>query len=62
MDLQDAGCRARCLIRDRDGKFFDLFGVILADAGIQVVLYRCADAEDERVHGVVGPDLSARAA
>jgi putative transposase len=26
MDLEDAGCRARFLIRDRDGKFPGLFG------------------------------------
>ncbi|MEV4315316.1 hypothetical protein [Actinocrispum sp. NPDC049592] len=38
MDLDDAGCRARFLIRDRDGKFPALFNIILADAGIQVVL------------------------
>jgi putative transposase len=38
MDLEDAGCRARFLIRDRDGKFPHLFDVILADAGVQVVL------------------------
>ncbi|MER6812027.1 integrase core domain-containing protein [Spirillospora sp. NPDC000708] len=38
MDLEDAGCRARFLIRDRDGKFPDLFDVVLADAGIQTVL------------------------
>src|SRR5437773_2679185 len=38
MDLQDAGCRARFLIRDRDGKYPALFDVILADAGIRVVL------------------------
>ncbi|MFF2502365.1 helix-turn-helix domain-containing protein [Streptomyces sp. NPDC058067] len=38
MDLEDAGCRARFLIRDRDGKFPDLFDAILADAGIEVVL------------------------
>jgi putative transposase len=38
MDLQDAGCRARFLVRDRDGKFPELFDVILADAGIEVVL------------------------
>ena len=38
MDLQDAGCRARFLIRDRDGKFPELFDVVLADAGIEVVL------------------------
>jgi putative transposase len=38
MDLEDAGCRARFLIRDRDGKFPDLFDAVLADAGIEVVL------------------------
>jgi transposase InsO family protein len=38
MDLHDAQCRARYLIRDRDGKFPDLFDAILADAGINVVL------------------------
>jgi len=38
MDLEDAGCRARLLIRDRDGKSPALFDAILADAGIEVVL------------------------
>lgn len=38
MDLQDAGCRARFLIRDRDGKYPALFDTILADTGIEVVL------------------------
>ena len=38
MDIEDAGCRARYLIRDRDGKFPGLFDAILADAGIRVVL------------------------
>jgi putative transposase len=38
MDLEDTGCRARYMIRDRDGKFPDLFDTILADAGIDVVL------------------------
>jgi len=38
MDLEDNGCRARYMIRDRDGKFPDLFDAILADAGIDVVL------------------------
>ncbi|MFC0112291.1 integrase core domain-containing protein [Kibdelosporangium aridum] len=38
MDLEDAGHRARFLIRDRDGKFPALFDAVLADAGIQVVL------------------------
>jgi transposase InsO family protein len=38
MDLHDAGCQARFLIRDRDGKFPQLFDAVLADAGIEVVL------------------------
>jgi putative transposase len=38
MDLEDAGRRARFLIRDRDGKFPALFDVVLKDAGIDVVL------------------------
>jgi putative transposase len=38
MDLEDAGCTARYLIRDRDGKFPALFDAILADAGIKTVL------------------------
>jgi hypothetical protein len=38
MDLQDAGTWARFLIRDRDGKYPDLFDQVLADAGIEVVL------------------------
>ncbi|WP_034090704.1 integrase core domain-containing protein [Streptacidiphilus albus] len=38
MDLEDSGCRARYLIRDRDGKFPQLFDDVLKDAGIEVVL------------------------
>jgi putative transposase len=38
MDLQDAGCRARFLIRDRDAKYPALLDAILADTGIAVVL------------------------
>lgn len=38
MDLEDAGCRARCLIRDRDGMFPRPFDEVLKDAGIEVVL------------------------
>lgn len=37
MDLADADCRSRFLIRDWDGKFPGLFDVINADAGIHVV-------------------------
>ncbi len=38
MDLQDADCQARFLIRDRDGKYSALFDAILADTAIDVVL------------------------
>ena len=38
MDLQDARCRARYLIRDRDRKFPGLLDAVLADAGSTVVL------------------------
>ncbi|MER5426611.1 hypothetical protein [Streptosporangium roseum] len=38
MDLEDAGCRARYLIRDRDGKFPSLMEEILADTDVQTVL------------------------
>ncbi|MEV6350787.1 integrase core domain-containing protein [Actinoplanes sp. NPDC051851] len=38
MDLEDTGCQAKHLIRDRDGKYPALFDTILANAGIEVVL------------------------
>jgi putative transposase len=38
MDLDDAGCTARYVIRDRDGKFPALVDAILADAGVKTVL------------------------
>ncbi|MET8809271.1 integrase core domain-containing protein [Streptomyces sp. NPDC004546] len=38
LDLEDADCRARFMIRNRDGKFSALFDAILADAGIEVIL------------------------
>jgi putative transposase len=38
MDLGDAGCQVRYLIRDRDGKYPALFDAVLTDAGIEVVL------------------------
>jgi transposase InsO family protein len=37
MDLEDAGCRVKYLIRDRDGKYPAGFDQVLADAGITVV-------------------------
>jgi putative transposase len=38
MDLEDVGCRAWFMIRDRDGKFPVLFDAVLKGAGIEVVL------------------------
>jgi putative transposase len=38
MDLEDAGAKAKYLIRDRDAKFPELLDQVLTDAGIQVVL------------------------
>ncbi|RLK24826.1 hypothetical protein DER29_2773 [Micromonospora sp. M71_S20] len=38
MEIHDAGCQARFLIRDRDGRYPALFDTILADTGITVVL------------------------
>lgn len=38
MDLEDVGCRAKYMIRDRNGKFPALFDAVLEDAGVEVVL------------------------
>lgn len=38
MDLEDAGCLTRFMIRDRDGKYPTRFDTVLEDAGIEVVL------------------------
>jgi putative transposase len=38
MDLEEAGCQARWMIRDRDNKFPGLFDAVLADASIKIVL------------------------
>jgi hypothetical protein len=38
MDLEDAGCRFRYLVRDRDRKYPALFDTVLADTGIATVL------------------------
>ncbi|MER7009215.1 transcriptional regulator [Dactylosporangium sp. NPDC000555] len=38
MDIGDAGCRLKYLIRDRDGKYPAAFDAVLSDAGIKVVL------------------------
>lgn len=38
MGLEDAGCKVKYLLRDRDGKYPALVETILADAGIETVL------------------------
>ncbi|WP_271189765.1 hypothetical protein [Dactylosporangium matsuzakiense] len=38
MDLEDAGCWVKYLIRDRDSKFPALFDAVLEDASVEVVL------------------------
>jgi len=38
MDIHDAGCQTKYLLRDRDGKYPALFDTILTDTGIAVVL------------------------
>ncbi|GGP17937.1 hypothetical protein GCM10012278_88280 [Nonomuraea glycinis] len=38
MDLDDASCRVRYLVRDRDGKFPALMDEILAETGIETVI------------------------
>ncbi|MFG2785805.1 integrase core domain-containing protein [Streptomyces prunicolor] len=37
MDLEEPGCRARFMIRDRDSKFTKAFDEVLADAGLKVI-------------------------
>jgi putative transposase len=37
MDLEDAGSKARFLIRDRDSKFTPAFDAVFADAGLEIV-------------------------
>jgi transposase InsO family protein len=61
MDLEDAGSRARFMIRDRDGKFPGLFDALLADAGIETVLSGIQlpgmNAICERVNGTLHREL-----
>jgi hypothetical protein len=59
MDLEDAGSRARVLIRDRNGKFRGLFDAVLENAGIETVL---SGVQMPRMdHGTLGTDLPPRA-
>src|SRR5260370_20575038 len=53
MDLQDAGSRARFLIRDRDGKLADVFDDVLKDAGIEIVLSRVQMPRNDFDHGTL---------
>jgi PAS domain S-box-containing protein len=56
MDLEDAGCQVRYLIRDRDGKYPALFDSVLADAHRRRA-QRCPDAPHELDLGTVNPGL-----
>ena len=49
MDLEDAGSRARFLIRDRGGNFPGPFDTVLTDAGIGDGALRRPDAAHETV-------------
>ncbi|SEB56105.1 Integrase core domain-containing protein [Streptomyces melanosporofaciens] len=48
MDLEDVGCRARFMIRDRDGKLPGLFDDVLKDAGNAYTNRRSGQAEPPR--------------
>jgi transposase len=61
MDLQDAGSRARYLIRDRDGKFPALRHRTVRP-GHRRRAQRCPHAAHERGHGTMGADLPPRTA
>ena len=56
MDLDDAVCRARFLLRDRDGKFPALVDEMLAEGGIKTGL----DAAGELDHGAVSAVVPSR--
>ena len=60
MDLEDAGCQVKYLIRDRDGKYPALFDSILADAGIGVVLTGVRIPPHELDHGTLDPGMPPR--
>ncbi|MFE4723761.1 hypothetical protein ACFRLW_46890, partial [Streptomyces sp. NPDC056728] len=60
MDIEEASCWARFLIRDRDGRVPDLFDAVLKDVGIEVVLSGVRMPRMNSIMGEVGTDLLAR--
>ena len=62
MDLEDAGCKVKYLIRDRDGKYPGIFDAILADAGIKVVLSGVQMSRMNAIMERLGADLPPRVA
>lgn len=61
MDLQDAGSRAKFLIRERDSKFTAAFDALVTDAGLKVVTTGIQDSANERPHGALDTNVPARA-
>ncbi len=61
MDLDDVSCRARFLLRDRDGKFPALMDEVLAEARHNEGAHRHSDAAYELHHGAVGAVMPPRA-
>ncbi|MFI6538643.1 hypothetical protein ACIBHY_39755 [Nonomuraea sp. NPDC050547] len=58
MDLEDTGCRARYLIRDRDGEVPGAHGRDPRRGRHSDRAHRHPDAADERDHGTVGPAVA----
>src|SRR5262249_46476232 len=59
-NFQDVGCRARFLIRDRDGKYPQLFDAVFRDAGIEEVLSGVRMPRNEFDNGAVGAGSTSR--
>src|SRR3954468_7925220 len=62
MDLEDARCRVKYLIRDRDGKYPALFDAVLRRRRNHGRAQRRPDTPDERGDGTLGADLPTRTA
>lgn len=50
MNLEDTGRKVKYLIRDRDGKYPNMFDTVFADAGIEVV---CSGVRMPRMNAII---------